>query len=151
MGGGEGTEGKEKTGGDDTQGPRDGEGEPGDGAVLVRGVFLGGADWPDSFVVSFGVRGKTSFYAFRDDALDDENWEDTLAELTAAAVKPAREKEKQVERKVLVRDLVWSGSRKRPKARTVEEEGVICGNVFTSVRGVRRMTTSNGFEIIREL
>lgn len=31
VGGGEGTEGKEKTGGDDTQGPRDDEGEPGDG------------------------------------------------------------------------------------------------------------------------
>ncbi len=83
------------------------------------------------------MREKTSFYAFKDDALNNGNWTDTLAELTAAAVKPAREKEKQVKRKVIARYLVWSGSRKRPKARTVEEEGIVCGNVFTSVRGVR--------------
>ena len=46
--------------------------------------------------------------------------------------------------------LVWSGTRKHPKAETIRETGEIKGNWFYSSYG-KKLITANGFKILREV
>lgn len=68
-----------------------------------------------------------------------------------AAEAKARKEAEKVGRPAFCRYLVWSGTRKHPKAETVEASGIIRGNWFFPENGDgKKSVTANGFCIIRE-
>lgn len=85
---------------------------------------------------------ETDFYS-----IDDE-LELTERDLVDAKLMAKVRKEKPAARRATCKYLVWSGSRRHPRATEVTEDGTITGNWFTSDSGVRKSIYGNGFEIL---
>nr|DAR37482.1 MAG TPA: hypothetical protein [Caudoviricetes sp.] len=85
---------------------------------------------------------ETDFYS-----VDDE-LELTERDLADAKETAKLRKEKPAARRATCKYLVWSGSRRHPRATEVTEDGTIIGNWFTSDSGVRKSIYGNGFEIL---
>ena len=69
-----------------------------------------------------------------------------LGDIDTSKLKPSKKEAKTTSR-VTATYLVWSGTKKHPKAAEVTENGTISGNWFISDSGVRKSTTARGFRL----
>lgn len=95
----------------------------------------------------------TDYYEFDPVRWDDVNEIETLyAEYVAETAREKTRKiaEKQPPKRYRCKFLVWSGSRKHPKASECEEIGEIRGNWFYCSVG-KKSVCANGFEILEEI
>lgn len=111
---------------------------------ILKSKFLYNSEWHHTS----SYFNRTEFYALDEDALE----EITLDELEAMATTPTPVKKDAAENyRVRAKYLVWSGSRRYPKATEHEETGTITGAWFVSDSGVRKSISANGFEVIERL
>lgn len=82
----------------------------------------------------------TDFYTVDVSALEKVRYEPT---------KPAK-KVAPKEEKWYAEYLVWSGTRKHPKATVTESIGVLKGNWFYLPDGTKKSVTANGFRLLRK-
>lgn len=82
---------------------------------------------------------ETDFYSIDYDYIEGVT-EDTLHRYATKITKEEPKEERWV-----CRFLVWSGSRKHPKATEYEEEGVIKGNWFYRASGDKKSVNARGF------
>ena len=86
---------------------------------------------------------KTDFYEVNHSYVEDLTLEELKQVLTV-------EKETVKEYKARCKYLVWSGTRKHPKATEMETVGTIKGNWFYLENGTKKSIKANGFEIIEK-
>lgn len=91
---------------------------------------------------------KTEFYSLDLEKLEQLTEIDIKNFLEVAPENPEK-KEEPTEQKCICSFLVWSGTRKHPKATERTEEGVIIGGWFYLPNGTKKKTTANGFKIIK--
>ena len=85
---------------------------------------------------------RTDFYAVSCTKLED------LTSEKIKGIAGIREKKNEVtERKAVCEYLVWTGSRKHPKATRCQSEGIIKGNWFYLPDGSKKSVSANGFRI----
>ena len=107
-----------------------------------------------NLVLSYDSWHHTSSYCNNTDfyRIDPERIEGiTLADIEDAKAKQNAKKEEPKEKRVRAEFLVWSGTRKHPKAERREAEGVIRGNWFYLSNGSRKSINAKGFEILEVL
>ena len=90
----------------------------------------------------------TDFYSFDVDAvaeLTNERIDEMIAKYKS------ENPTKKTEEKWKCAFLVWSGTRKHPKATEIIEEGIVKGDWFIRADGSKKKTTANGFKFIEKL
>lgn len=108
--------------------------------ALLRSELLNYSEWHHTSI----FYNQTDFYKIRDDL--EEMSTDELMQI----LEPKPKQEKQ-DRRAFCRFLVWSGTRKHPKAKKEESEGVIRGKWFYLPAGNRKNIDANGFHIVKYL
>ena len=95
---------------------------------------------------------ETSFYRFDDEILDVLTKEEINATVQRIKEESKKEKEKKsIEEKWKCEYLVWSGTRKHPKAEKKVSIGTIKGNWFYLPDGSKKSVNAKGFEKLERI
>jgi len=89
---------------------------------------------------------RTDFYSIDDEVV---NW--TNEDIKEMAAIKEEKKEEPKEQKAVCEYLVWTGTRKHPKATVCESEGIIKGNWFYLPDGTKKSVNAKGFKILRKI
>ena len=93
---------------------------------------------------------KTDFYSIDDERLESLTDEE-IDRYIAEGKEDLKVESKPSEERWKCAFLEWSGTRKRPKATEVVEEGVIKGDWFYRKDGTKKKTTATGFRFLEKL
>lgn len=110
----------------------------------LKDIFLSESSWHHTSA----MYNKTKFYAV-DTMVIEEMTDEKIKEVISEGKQIKKEKLKTEYAKC--KFLVWSGSRKHPKAKEYIENGIIKGNWFYLSDGSKKSINANGFQIIKKL
>jgi hypothetical protein len=116
--------------------------------ATLRDLYL----WRSSWHHTSSHYNRTDFYSIDTSAIEDVTDDILVARKAAEQVAKAEKKAEPVkEERYLCEYLVWSGTRKHPKATACQDVGVIRGNWFFLPDGSKKSITANGFRKIEKV